>query len=260
MIRYHVRLLLCILSSGLIVTLFAQAKKTPFSAKQLSLSIVKSYPHDETAYTQGLIFHDNLLYEGTGQRGSSTLRKVKLNNGVVLQMHQLEDQFFGEGVTILHDKIYQLTWESNIGFIYDLSSFQLIEQIYYPTEGWGLTTDQTNLILSDGSEFLYWYDPASFSEVSSLRVHDNGMPVKGLNELEYVNGQIFANVYPTDYIVRIDATSGEVTGWLDCSSLLTSAERRYAEVLNGIAYNDRTEHFYLTGKFWPVLHEVQITE
>lgn len=251
------RLLLTLLFSGLIIGLFAQSAPT-FSSEQIEFEVLRTFPHDNTAFTQGLIYHNNILYEGTGQRGASSLRKVNLENGVVLQMHPLEDQFFGEGVTILNNRIYQLTWESNVGFIYDLESFALLEQIYYPTEGWGLTTDGESLILSDGSEKLFWYDPESFSEISSLVVRDKGNPVKGLNELEYIDGRIYANVYPTDYIIRIDAKSGDVTGWLDCSNLLTPSERRRTDVLNGIAFNPDNGHLYLTGKYWPLLYEVRL--
>lgn len=253
------RLFFVLLISGLILGLFAQSAPG-FKAKKLAFELLQTFPHDKSAFTQGLIYHNNVLYEGTGQRGASSLRKVTLENGVVQQMHHLEDQFFGEGVTILNNRIYQLTWQSNVGFIYDLESFSFQEKIYYPTEGWGLTTDGEHLILSDGSETLYWYDPASFSEMSSLVVRDNGNPVKGLNELEYINGQIFANVYPTDYIVRIDAKSGEVTGWLDCSNFLTPSERRYTDVLNGIAWNPDNGHLFLTGKYWPLLYEIRLLE
>lgn len=221
--------------------------------------VVKTYPHDPTAFTQGLLYDGGILYESTGLHGRSSLRAVELTTGSILKQHALPDQFFGEGLTAFEDKLIQLTWRSQVGFVYDRESFSLRAQFIYPTEGWGLTSDGTRLIMSDGSATLYFLDPHSFTENGRIEVRDHAGPISGLNELEYVRGQILANVYPTDAIVRIDPRTGAVTGQIDLQGLLL-LERRdpTVQILNGIAYDTCTNRLWVTGKLWPKLFEIEL--
>ncbi len=220
-------------------------------------TVVHVYPHDPTAFTEGLEFVDGVLYEGTGLRGHSSLRKVDLATGKVLQEQTLAEQYFGEGVTVVGDKIYQLTWQAHTGFVYDLQSFKQLSEFSYTTEGWGLTHDDQHLIMSDGTSTLYVRDPVTFAEIGRVEVHDADGPVVRLNELEYAKGEIFANVWQTDYIVRIAPETGVVTGWIDLSGLLGPADRTQpVDVLNGIAYDAAAGHLFVTGKLWPKLFEI----
>lgn len=224
-----------------------------------SYQIVNIYPHDSGAFTQGLVYHEGYLYEGTGQHGETTLRKVELKTGKVLQLHQLDDEYFGEGATIFGNRIIQLTWKSNTVFYYDLEKFLLIEKFYYPTEGWGLTHDGERLIMSDGSARLYFFDPYSFEQINRVEVTDNNRPVEGLNELEYVKGEIFANVWPGERIARISPETGKVTGWIDLSGILGYYQQnRRVDVLNGIAYDSENDRLFVTGKYWPKLFEIKL--
>jgi glutaminyl-peptide cyclotransferase len=221
--------------------------------------IVRIYPHDPQAYTQGLVFNNGFLYEGTGLEGKSSLRKVELKTGKILKIHHLPDSWFGEGVTLWKDQLIQLTWKNRIGLIYDRKSFKLLKTFPYPTEGWGLTQNGRDLILSDGTDTLTFLDPKTLAEKKQVRVHDRGSPVRNLNELEYVRGEILANVYQTDWIVRISPETGQVTGWIDCRRLLPEADRKKgAEVLNGIAYDAQKDRLFVTGKFWPKLFEIKL--
>jgi glutamine cyclotransferase len=217
--------------------------------------IVNTFPHDPYAFTQGLIYENGYLYESTGLRGRSSLRKVDLHSGSVIQHQQLVQQYFGEGITILGNKIYQLTWQSNTGFVYDKKSFLIIDEFYYATTGWGLTTDGTYLIMSDGSSTLYFLDPTTYEIVKQIVVKDENGAVSSLNELEYIKGEIFANVLPTDRIVRIDPGSGQVTGWIDLKGLM---RQKGADVLNGIAYDHERDRLFVTGKLWPNLFEIEL--
>ncbi|UCG59049.1 MAG: glutaminyl-peptide cyclotransferase [Phycisphaerales bacterium] len=220
--------------------------------------ISKTYSHDRSAYTQGLAFENGVLYESTGIHGSSTLRKVELETGRVLQRYELPPEYFGEGLTIYGDKIIQLTWRSKVGFVYDKASFELIRRFTYPTEGWGITHDGERLIMSDGTSVLHLLDPETFEETGRVEVHDAGTPVRGLNELEYVKGVIYANVWPTDRIVMIEPGTGRVTGWaymMGLSSMLSG--RRDVDVLNGIAYDSARDRLFITGKRWPKLFEIR---
>ena len=223
--------------------------------------IVNSYPHDIRAFTQGLVYHDGYLYESTGQYGQSTLRKVDLETGEVLRSLNLDRQFFGEGLTVFDDKLYQLTWQSGVGFVYDLGTFRLLNRVHYESEGWGLTTDGTSLIKSDGSHYLYILDPQFFSETGRLEVYNNDGKVDGLNELQYIEGAIFANVFGTDEIVMIEYATGRVTGVIDLSGLL---DRRYhhpnLDVLNGIAWDAGDDRIFVTGKNWPRLFEIDLVK
>ncbi len=223
-----------------------------------SYSIVDRYAHDPDAFTQGLVYENGYLYEGTGRRGSSTLRRVELESGRVLQRLALSDTHFGEGITIFGNRIFQLTFTSGVGFIYDREDFSRLDSVAYPTEGWGLTHDGSRLIMSDGSSILYLRDPATFEEVGRLAVTRNGDPLSQLNELEYVNGEIYANVFTHDLIARISPQSGHVVGWIDLRDLLTADEQRETDVLNGIAYDADGDRLFVTGKLWPWLFEIEL--
>jgi len=222
-------------------------------------NVVNTYPHDRTAFTQGLVFEDDVLYEGTGQYGYSTLRRVELETGDILQIRELSEQFFGEGITIYGDEIIQLTWQSNIGFVYDKESFELLQEFNYSTEGWGITHDGTRLIMSDGTSTLHFLDPQTFEEIGQLEVLDNDTPIARLNELEYIQGEIYANVWQEDWVVRIAPQTGQVVGWIELRGLLTAEDRSEpVDVLNGIAYDAMTERLFVTGKLWPKLFEIEL--
>ncbi len=225
-----------------------------------SYEIIKTYPHDPAAFTQGLILENGILYEGTGLRGQSSLRKVELETGNVTQMIALPDQFFGEGLTLFGDNLIQLTWQSNVGFVYDRESFELLREFNYPTEGWGLTHDTQYLIMSDGTSNLYFLDPETFAEIKRIEVHDQGSPIKLLNELEYVQGEIFANVWQTTRIARISPETGQVLGWIELAGILAPQDlTQRVDVLNGIAYDAANDRLFVTGKWWPKLFEIKLT-
>jgi glutamine cyclotransferase len=224
-----------------------------------SYEIVNVYPHDPAAFTQGLVLANGVLYEGTGLRGRSDLRRVDLKSGEVLQQHKLADEHFGEGIALLNGKIYQLTWQSNLGFVYDQESFALLQEFSYPTEGWGLTHDGARLIMSDGTSTLYFRDPETLEEIGRLEVYDEQGAVTQLNELEYIQGEIYANVWKTERIARISLATGQVTGWIDLAGLLKAEDLTApVDVLNGIAYDAATGHLFVTGKLWPKLFEIRL--
>jgi glutamine cyclotransferase len=222
-------------------------------------NVVNTYPHDRTAFTQGLVFEEGVLYEGTGRYGYSTLRRVELETGDILQIRELSDQFFGEGITIYEDEIIQITWQSNVGFVYDKDSFDLLQQFNYSTEGWGITHDETRLIMSDGTSILHFLDPQTFEEIGQLEVFDNDTPIARLNELEYIQGEIYANIWQEDWVVRIAPETGRVVGWIDLRGLLTAEDRSEpVDVLNGIAYDAEDDRLFVTGKWWPKLFEIEL--
>jgi glutamine cyclotransferase len=222
-------------------------------------AIIHSYPHDTTAFTQGLAFDNGFLYEGTGLRGQSSLRRVELESGNVLQMHSLSSEYFGEGITIHQDKIFQVTWRSHEGFVYDKDSFELIDAFEIATEGWGLTHDGSSLILSDGTSTLRFLDLDTYEEIRAVEVLDRDGPVLNINELEYIDGEVFANIWQTERIARIDSESGSVVGWLDLNGLADSFdENASVDVLNGIAYDVEGSRLFVTGKLWPMLFEIEI--
>lgn len=225
-----------------------------------SYRVIHSFPHDPKAYTQGLLYDNGFLYESTGQYGQSSLRKVELETGAVVQLHQLDDRFFAEGLALFGNRLLQLTWRANKGFAYRLDSFEPLAEFAYPTEGWGLTYDGELLVMSDGSATLYFRDPFTFAEVSRVAVVAQGRPVSQLNELEWVAGEVFANIWQTDTIARIDPATGQVAGWIDLTGLLSDADRRgsNAEVLNGIAYDPEGERLFVTGKRWPKLYQIEL--
>ena len=221
--------------------------------------IVNTYPHDRDAFTQGLVFNGGALYEATGLYGHSTLRKTRLETGDVLQISKLPAQFFGEGITIWRDRIIQLTWRSGIGLVYDKNSFELLEQFTYSTEGWGITHNGNHLVMSDGTSTLYFLHPDSFEEIGRIEVFDGYGPVTRLNELEYVRGEIYANVWQTNRIARISPKTGKVIGWIEMDGLLNQEElREPVDVLNGIAYDAEKDRLFVTGKLWPKVFEIKL--
>ena len=235
----------------------------PDSAPQkYNYEVVKTYSHDPKAYTQGLVYQDNFMYESTGQYGESGIRKYDMKDGKVLSVLNIDSKLFGEGITIYKDKIYQLTWNSGQGFIYDLKTFSLESTFRYNTQGWGITTQDDQLIMSDGSHKLYHIAPSSFGIIQETEVYDHNGPVKNLNELEYIDGLVWANVWMSDRIVMIDPETGEVKGEIDLTNLLPASDQRQLDdsddVLNGIAWNPEKRTVYLTGKRWPKLFEIKI--
>ncbi len=233
----------------------AQTASTPM----WGYSVVNVYPHDPGAYTQGLLYRDGFLFESTGLNGRSTLRKVRLESGEVIQRFAVDAKYFAEGLTDWGTQLIQLTWLSNTGFVYDLSTFIMRSTFTFSGEGWGLTHDRERLIMSDGSSILRLLDPATFKEIGRLPVKDRGEPVSNLNELEFVRDEVFANVWHTDRIARIEPQSGRVIGWINLSGLLSSSERPDPEaVLNGIAYDAAGDRLFVTGKLWPKLFEIRL--
>jgi glutaminyl-peptide cyclotransferase len=226
----------------------------------LAAVVIKTYPHDPKAFTQGLEYLDGHLYESTGRLGESTLRQCALETGQVQKRVDLPAREFGEGLTIFHGKIYQLTWLSKVGFIYDLHSFQKLGEFHYQTEGWGLTHDDRSLILSDGTNTLYFIDPASLGVTRTLEVYGGVEAVTNLNELEYVRGEIFANVWHSTRIARIDPRSGQVLSWIELAPLVAKEQHGEEDVLNGIAYDAQTNRLFVTGKLWPEIAEIKVEE
>lgn len=221
--------------------------------------IVNVHPHDPEAFTQGLIFEDGFLYEGTGMYGESTLRKVELETGKVLEFRGLPANYFGEGITSWEKYLIQLTWRERKGFVYEKKGFRLIREFSYSGEGWGLTHDKRSLIMSDGSSKLYFLDPRTFQQIRKIEVHDHGVPVSNLNELEYVKGKIYANIWLTDRIAIISPKTGVVEAWIDLAGLRrTAGLPPRADVLNGIAYDNKGDRLFVTGKLWPKLFEIKI--
>ena len=221
--------------------------------------VVNSYPHDPAAYTQGLAYVDGQLYEGTGQQGMSSLRRVDLETGTVSARVPLDRKYFGEGITVWQDQVIQLTWKGRVGFVYDRSSFRELQTFRYTGEGWGLTHDGKNLIMSDGTSTLRYLDPQDYRVVKQLVVRSNESEVRHLNELEYIRGEIWANVWYKDYIVRISPKTGEVLGRINLSGLLPASQRSSRDaVLNGIAYDAKNDRIFVTGKNWPRLFEIRV--
>ncbi len=220
--------------------------------------VINIYPHDANAFTQGLFYKDGFLYESTGLRGKSSLRKVELKTGRVVMKTNLSKDYFGEGIALLDGKIYQLTWRERTGFIYDINDFRLLGKFQYKTEGWGLTSDGKHLIMSDGSAYLYFLESRTFKIVSTIKVRDNNGEIPGLNELEFISGSIYANIYMKDEIIKISPKTGEVTERIDLSGLFKEYRPLNREaVLNGIAYDAKTNRLFVTGKLWPKLFEIR---
>lgn len=224
-----------------------------------TFEVVHIWPHDSSAFTQGLVFHQGAFYESTGLNGASSLRKVELQTGKVLEKVDVPSQYFAEGLAIFGGRLFQLTWQAHKGFIYDLASFRLQGEFPYSGEGWGLTSDDRSLILSDGSHQIRFLDPADFKMQRVISVYNQDQPLRELNELEYIKGEIYANIWHSDLIVRIDPRSGKILGWIDLTGLLPPSERRDDEaVLNGIAYDAAGDRLFVTGKRWPKIFEIRL--
>lgn len=267
------------------------ADPTQPAARSYTYEIVRSFPHDTGAFTQGLAIEGETLYESTGNYGQSSLRQVALRTGEVERIRRLSSTIFGEGLALFDDKIIQLTWKSGVGFIYDRENFELLRSVAYPGEGWGITYDGSRFIVSDGSSILYFRDRVTFEETGRVAVRDEAGPVNNLNELEYVKGEVYANIWQEDRIARIDPESGRVTGWIDLEGLLESdggdgpagrvessmrtgeagsagpamrtgsaGRAGAADVLNGIAYDAAGDRLFVTGKWWPRLFEIRLVE
>jgi len=245
-----------VIGSAVLVLLNQEpAGTTPVS---YTYDVINVYPHDPNAFTQGLVIEKGVLYEGTGLYGKSTLRRVELETGEVTQLYSLPGDLFGEGITVFGNRIVQLTWRSQKGFIYNKHSFDLLQEFSYPTEGWGITNDGNQLIMSDGTANLYFLDPETFEKVGQVEVRDNG-PVTNLNELEYINGEVYANVWQTDKIAIIDPHTGQVTGWIDLTGIYTPEKSDANNVLNGIAYDIEGDRLFVTGKRWSQLFQIKLT-
>ena len=233
-----------------------QRRATPVYGYQ----VVHAYPHDRGAFTEGLFYQDGWLYESTGMEGRSDIRKVALETGVVAQKRAIDPRLFGEGIVAWKGKLVELTWRTEIGFTYDLNTFQPTGEFHYPGEGWALTTDGRRLIMSDGSSEIRFLDPDTLQQTGELMVKEGKEPLLSINELEWVKGEIWANVWQTDRIARIDPMSGQVLGWIDLSGLLPARDRNGTEdVLNGIAYDAAGDRVFVTGKQWPKLYEIKLT-
>jgi glutamine cyclotransferase len=281
-IRVGFMLIILVISSAVIITVFditvhelpglarftpsglpgsCQANDSPGTRPVLydTYTIIDTYPHDPDAFTEGLLYEDNVMYEGTGLYGSSTVRKTDLVSGTILLLRRMSPAYFGEGVTVFGDNLYQLTYQSQTIFVYDKKTLELKKTVYNTPNGWGLTDDGSRLIMSDGSSTLYFLDPVSLAITDRMEVNDRGVPVTRLNELEYVEGEIFANIWQEERIARISARDGGVTGWIDLAGLTDRVTGAHpADVLNGIAYDKTGKRLFVTGKFWPEIVEISL--
>lgn len=236
--------------------IYAQSYVPTFKVK-----VLETFPHDRNAYTQGLFFHKNQMYESCGQYGSSSFRKVDFKTGKVLKKITYPKQYFIEGSVVVNEKLFILTWQEKTTLVYDINTLKQITTYFNPRDGWGATTDGKRLIVSDGSSYLFFMDPSNFKELSKIQVKINGKPLDYLNELEMINGEIWANVYQTDKIVIINPSTGNVRAIVDCKDLLpANMKTAGTDVLNGIAYNPETKSIYLTGKNWPQLFRIELTQ
>ena len=231
--------------------------KAPISA----IKVINIFPHDPDAFTQGLVYHQGYLYESTGLNGRSTLRKMDIKTGKIIEIIKLAQEYFGEGITILGNNIYQLTWLNKTGFVYDLTEFRKVNTFFYEGEGWGITTDGQYLFMSDGSAVIYCIDPTTFAVVRKIIVHEGEQQIGNLNELEFIKGEIWANVFQKDLIVRISSATGKILGWVNLSPLY-SLIPQYGniDVLNGIAYDHKRDRIFVTGKLWPKIFEIKVVE
>ena len=262
------RLILILITAGVLIILLAvwviqgiqPVSSLPASLDEMmTYEVVNIYPHDDQAFTQGLIYLDGYLYESTGLYGESTLRRVDLETGEVQDRVDLEPDYFAEGLTAWEDSLLQLTWREGTGFVYRLTDFSLQERFTYPTEGWGLTQDGQRLILSDGTATLYFLNPETYLAEDSVTVTYQGQEILRINELEYIRGEVFANIWQTDQIIRIDPGSGQVLGWVDLGGILPPELRSEdTDVLNGIAYDPARDRLFVTGKRWPHLYEIRL--
>lgn len=263
--KFSMLLLSCILLAGVIACSDSStAKQTADGASAdsvpvYSYQVVNTWPHDAEAYTQGLVFHDGALFESTGLHGSSSLRRVELTTGKVKKKVNVPREYFAEGMTIFRDKIFQLTWQSQKGFVYDLKKLKQEGEFTYEGEGWGLTHDNQSLIMSDGTNRIRFLDPISFQIQRTISVYDSGQPLTQLNELEYIKGEIYANIWKTNRLVRIDPTTGRINAWIDMTGLHHQGDDGDSEnCLNGIAYDAEGERLFVTGKRWPNIFEIRL--
>ena len=246
-----------LLLAALVLSAAGQSTTKP---AEYTFTVVHAFPHDSAAYTQGLAYDDGFLYEGTGRNGQSSLRRVNLETGAVLQRVELQPEFFGEGITIYKDRVFQLTWQSHICFVYDLTNFRQLRQFTYTGEGWGLAAGSGELFMSDGTSEIRVLDPETFREKRRIKVRDRSKPLDQLNELEFVEGQIFANVWHSNRIARISPETGAVVGWIDLAGLLSPVYHIEPEaVLNGIAYDASRKRLFVTGKLWPSVFEIKLS-
>ncbi len=222
--------------------------------------MVHAYPHDRFAFTEGLFYLDGFLYESTGLEGESSVRKVKLETGEVVQKHDVPSQYFGEGIVNWQGRLIQLTYKTQIGFVYNFGTFGVERQFAYPGEGWALTQDGKRIIMSDGTSYIRFWDPETLKETGRIRVTDQGNEVSNVNELEWIKGEIYSNIWTTDRIARIDPATGKVTGWIDLTGILEPADRipGHTDVLNGIAYDPKGDRIFVTGKRWPKVFEIKL--
>ena len=239
-----------------VILSFWQNPIDPVSPIHYTYQIIKTHPHDTTAFTEGLVFNDGVLYESTGEYGFSSLRQVNLEDGVIQHEVLLPNQYFGEGLTVVNDSLVQLTWREKIGFIYDKETFGLLGNFSYSSEGWGLTFNGSALIMSDSTSKLTFLDPVTFQMVRQVNVHDGNTPVTNINELEYINGAVYANIWMQQKIAIINPQTGTVEGWIDLTGIYQS--NNLDDVLNGIAYDSQTNRLLITGKDWPNLYEITI--
>jgi len=249
-------LMLLLLIGGFLFVLESEQPRAP-SITYYTYSTVNTYPHDPDAFTEGLVFQNGFLYESTGLYGNSSLRQEDLETGKTLQIHMLQTQYFGEGIAIVGDDIVQLTWREHVGFVYDKTSFNLLREFNYSTEGWGLTYDGSQLIMSDGTAHLYFMDPNTFEITGNVTVHDKA-PVTNLNELEYIKGQVYANIWETTRIAIINPQTGNVTGWIDMNGIQDLKNPNPENVLNGIAYDSNNNRLFITGKMWSHIYQIKL--
>lgn len=248
------------LSLTVLLILCACASQLPSDIPRYAYRVVHAYPHDRLAFTEGLFYLNGTLYESTGLEGQSSLRRVRLESGEVLQKYDLPASYFGEGIVNWKNQILQLTWQTQVGFVYDLKTFEKKREFRYPGEGWALTQDGHRVIMDDGTAQIRFWNPESLGEIGRITVTDHGQPVTNLNELEWVDGEIYANIWGTSRIARINPESGKVVGWVDLSGLerLSGADANSDSVLNGIAYDAKSHRLFVTGKRWPKLFEIRL--
>jgi len=227
---------------------------------EFSYKVISTYPHDPEAFTQGLVLDDGVLFEGTGLYGKSSIRVVDLETGNVSLIKNLPYSFFGEGITVIDDRIIQITWKSHIAFVYDKDTLELIDSFKLDSEGWGLTHNESHLILSDGSSILYFLNSTTYKVLGEVTVSNDGIPLTYINELEYIKGKVYANIWQTNYIAEIDPASGNITGWIDLEGIQSYLDyNKSIDVLNGIAYDSENDKIYVTGKLWPNLFQIELS-
>src|ERR1700704_142237 len=254
------RLVVASFLAALAPSLFGQSHEGPSTRPpEYTFKVVQTFSHDPTAFTQGLAYSNGLLYEGTGLKGRSSLRKVRLETGEIVQRVDLAPEFFGEGITVLKNEVMQLTWQSQTGFVYNVKDFRLLRRFSYSGEGWGLTTDGHQIFMSDGTSAIRVLDPNTLAEKRRFTVHDGNTPIDRLNELEFVDGEIFANVWQTNRIARISPQTGKVVGWIDLTGLLSPIYRlQSGGGRNGTAYDAQHRRLFVTGKLWPNVFEIRV--